>query len=172
MKKFYIILLLTLSLNLSSIQAALIATPKQLRLAERPNSDVTSNYRLNDLTYQQEPKKSEHSRRGVSITQKIAAKQITGSPLTSKTNDDKKRILSTLSPILDFAGFLSMIILFGVKMLIFGLVLAIILGSIGFILGITALRKEGKNTLAVLGVIMGIPPAFLLLLTILALIFM
>ncbi len=171
MKQLITLLLISLFISLSSSRAALIATPKQLRLAERPNSDVSSNYRLNDLTYQQEPKKSEHSRRGVSIMQKIAAKQITGSPLTSKTNDDKKRILSTLSPILDFAGFLSMIILFGVKMLIFGLVLAIILGSIGFILGITAIRKEGKNTLAVLGVIMGIPPVLMLLLTILALIF-
>lgn len=171
MKQLITLLLISLFISLSSSRAALIATPKQLRLTEHPNSDASSNFNLNDLTYRQKPKKSEYSGRGVGIIQKIAAKQIIGSTLTSRTNDDKKRILSTLSPILDFAGLLSMILLFGVKMLVFGLVLAVILGSIGFILGIIAIRKEGKNDLAVLGVIMGVPPALILLLSILALIF-
>ena len=160
MKKLYIILLLTLSLNLSSIQAAFIVTPEYSTQIVNLNAKTASASKTIQYDLQANQTKSLAGKISFSINRykayRIFDKYIPKSD-PSTTQNPK---MSTRALIISILGVVIPLIIMNGRIFLLGM----LLGIVGAVMGIAALKKEGKNISATLAIIIGLFPSVLLLL--------
>lgn len=100
---------------------------------------------------------------------KLGKRIVANTEGTRETTAAEGRKLGRAAAVFGIGGLLTILVfVIGGQASVIAGVLAIVLGTIGFILGLTALKMEGKSVGALLGLVLGIPPAVFILLLILA----
>lgn len=160
MKKLYIILLLSLSFNISSIRAAFIVTPEHSTQTTSLNAKTASVSKTIQQDLQANQTKSLAEKVSFSINRYKAYRKSDKYIQKNDTSTTQDRKMSTRALIISILGVILSLIIMNGRIFILGM----LLGIVGSVMGIAALKKEGKNISATLAIIIGLFPSVLLLL--------